>query len=171
MAETDPIKTLEIAINAEKTGLKTYLNFGYKTKDESGKNMFLRLASDELEHMTILEKQRESIQENQCWITVKLEKSEIEKLTPALKAKIQKIKGSEGLDQMSALRTALDLEDRAIKFYREQAQASIDPKAKDMYERLVKMEQAHYELIQAEIDYIEKTGFWFNLREFSLEIE
>jgi len=171
MAETDPIKALEIAINAEKTGLKTYLNFGYKTKDESGKNMFLRLASDELEHMTILEKQRESIQENQCWITVKLEKSEIEKLTPALKAKIQKIKGSEGLDQMSALRTALDLEDRAIKFYREQAQASIDPKAKDMYERLVKMEQAHYELIQAEIDYIEKTGFWFNLREFSLEIE
>ena len=171
MAETDPIKALEIAINAEKTGLKTYLDFGYKTKDESGKNMFLRLASDELEHMTILEKQRESIQEKECWISVKLEKSEIEKLTPVLKTKTQKIKGSEGLDQMSALRTALDLEDRAIKFYREQAQASIDPKAKDMYERLVKMEQAHYELIQAEIDYIEKTGFWFNLREFSLELE
>jgi len=171
MAENDPIKALEIAINAEKTGLKTYLDFGYKTKDESGKNMFMRLASDEFEHMTILEKQRESIQEKECWITVKLAKSDIEKLVPEIKAKSAKIKGTEGLDQMSALRTALDLEDRAIKFYREQAQASSDPKAKDMYEQLVKMEQAHYELIQAEIDYIEKTGFWFNLREFSLEIE
>jgi rubrerythrin len=171
MAETDPIKALEIALNTEKVGLKTYIDFGYRTKDESGKNMFIRLAADEFEHMTILEKQRESIQEKKCWITVKLEKSEIEKLTPALKEKVKKVKGTEGLDQMSALRTALDMEDRAIKFYREQAQISMDPKAKDMYERLVKMEHAHYELIQAEIDYIEKTGFWFNLREFSLELE
>lgn len=171
MAETDPIRALEIALNAEKLGLKTYLDFSYQTKDESGKNMFIRLAADEFEHMTILEKQRDSIQEKECWISVKLEKSEIEKLTPALKGKVKKVKGSEGLDQMSALRTALDLEDRAIKFYREQAQLSTDPKAKDMYDRLVKMEQAHYELIQAEIDYIEKTGFWFNLREFSLELE
>jgi len=171
MTTHEPIKALEIAINAEKQGLRTYQEFAYKTKDESGKNMFIRLAMDEFEHMSILEKQRESIQGKECWLSVKLEKSDIEKLTPALKTKIQKIKGTEGLDQMSALRTALDLEDRAIKFYREQAQVSIDPKAKDMYERLVKMEQAHYELIQAEIDYIEKTGFWFNIREFSLEIE
>jgi rubrerythrin len=171
MPETDPIKALEIALNTEKMGLKTYLDFGYQTKDESGKNMFIRLAADEFEHMTILEKQRESIQEKECWIAVKLKKSDIEKLVPALKGKSPKIRGTEGLDQMSTLRTALDLEDRAIKFYREQAQISTDLKARDMYEQLVKMEQAHYELIQAEIDYIEKTGFWFNLREFSLELE
>jgi rubrerythrin len=171
MAETDPIRALEIALSTEKNGLKTYIDFAYHTKDESGKNMFIRLAADEFEHMTILEKQRESIQEKECWITVKLEKSEIEKLTPALKEKIKKVKGTEGLDQMSALRTALDMEERAVRFYGEQAQISADPKAKDMYLRLVKMEQAHYELIQAEIDYIDKTGFWFDLREFSLEIE
>ncbi len=171
MAETDPIRALEIALSTEKNGLKTYIDFAYRTKDESGKNMFIRLAADEFEHMAILEKQRESIQEKECWISVKLEKSEIEKLTPALKDKIKKVKGTEGLDQMSALRTALDMEERAIKFYGEQQQISTDPKAKDMYLRLVNMEQAHYELIQAEIDYIDKTGFWFDLREFSLEIE
>lgn len=171
MTAYDPIKALELAISTEKTGLKTYLDFGYQTKDESGKNMFIRLAADEFEHMTILEKQRESIQEKECWISVKLVKSDIEKLIPEIKGKSAKIKGSKGLDQMSALRTALDMEDRAIKFYKEQAQLSIDSKAKEMYERLVAMEKAHYELIQAEIDYIEKTGFWFNLREFSLELE
>ncbi len=171
MAETEPIKALEIAISTEKQGLKAYLDFAYQTKDQSGKNLFIRLASDEYDHMTILEKQRESIQEKECWISVKIAKSEIEKLMPGLKSKIQKVKGTEGLDQMSALKTALDMEDRAIKFYREQEQASTDPKAKDMYQRLVVMEKAHYELIQAEIDYIEKTGFWFDLREFSLELE
>ena len=171
MAEHKPTKALEIAIGTEKQGLKTYLDFAYQTKDESGKNLFIRLASDEFEHMTILEKQRESIQEKECWIAVKIAKSEIEKLAPGLKSKIQKVKGTEGLDQMSALKTALDMEDNAIRFYREQAEASTDPKAKEMYHRLVVMEQAHYALIQAEIDYIEKTGFWFDLREFSLEIE
>lgn len=171
MTTIEPIKALEIAINAEKQGLRTYQEFAYKTKDESGKNMFIRLAMDEFEHMSILEKQRESIQEKECWITVKLAKSDIEKLAPAIKARTQKVKGTEGLDQMSALRTALEMEDRAIKFYREQEQTSTDPIAKEMYARLITMEKAHYELIQAEIDYIEKTGFWFNIREFSLEIE
>ncbi|MCX8015110.1 MAG: ferritin family protein [candidate division WOR-3 bacterium] len=171
MPVSDPIKALETAINAEKTGLKTYIDFGYQTKDISGKNMFLRLAADEFEHMTILEKQRASLQEKECWLPVKIKKSDIEKLTPELKSKVKKIKGTEGLDQMSALRTALDLEDRAIKFYKEQAQLATDTIAKEMYLRLAEMEQAHYELIQAEIDYIEKTGFWFDLREFSLEIE
>ncbi len=171
MSTYDPIKALEIAISTEKNGLKTYLDFSYKTQDISGKNMFIRLAADEFEHMTILEKQRESIQEKECWLTVKIEPSEIEKLIPEIKAKSAKIKGREGLDQMVALRTALEMEDQAIKFYKEQAQLSTDPKAKEMYQRLVAMEQAHYELIQAEIDYIEKTGFWFNIQEFSLEIE
>ncbi|MEO0072008.1 MAG: ferritin family protein [candidate division WOR-3 bacterium] len=171
MTEYDPQKALEVAINAEKTGLKTYLEFAYKTKDESGKNMFIRLALDEFEHMRILETQRESIQEKECWIPIKVELSEIEKIIPKIKEKTVRIRGTEGLDQMSALRTALELEDRAIKFYKEQAEKSTDEKAREMFMRLCEMEQAHYELIRAEIDYIEKTGFWFNLQEFSLELE
>ncbi|MCS7258441.1 MAG: ferritin family protein [candidate division WOR-3 bacterium] len=171
MIEYDPKKALEIAINAEKTGLKTYLEFAYKTKDESGKNMFIRLALDEFEHMTILETQKESVQEKECWIPIKVEISEIEKIIPKIKEKTVRIQGTEGLDQMSALRTALDLEDRAIKFYKEQAEKSVDEKAREMFMRLCEMEKAHYELIRAEIDYIEKTGFWFNLQEFSLELE
>ncbi|MCX7785401.1 MAG: ferritin family protein [candidate division WOR-3 bacterium] len=167
----DAVKALETALEAEKQGLQTYLNFAYQTKDESGKNMFIRLASDEFEHMTILEKQKMSVAEKECWINVKIPSSEIEQLVPKIKEKTKRIRGSEGLDQLLALRTALELEDNAIKFYREQEQKSTDPKAKEMYRRLRKMEQAHYELIQAEIDYIEKTGFWFNLREFSLELE
>jgi hypothetical protein len=33
------------------------------------------------------------------------------------------------------------------------------------------MEAAHYALIQAEIDSIQQTGFWFGLPEFTLESE
>jgi hypothetical protein len=36
---------------------------------------------------------------------------------------------------------------------------------------LEEMEISHYNLIQAEIDSINKTGFWFSVREFTLEGE
>jgi rubrerythrin len=165
------IKALETALEAEKTGLINYLNFAYQTKDETGKNMFLRLAMDEFEHMRILERQAHSIQREECFLAVTIEPSAIERLVPKLQDKDLRIRGKHGIDQLAALRTALALEDQAIKFYRNQGQAGQDLNAKTMYERLVEMEQAHYEILQAEIDAIEKTGFWFNLREFSLEIE
>ncbi|MDH5185438.1 MAG: ferritin family protein [candidate division WOR-3 bacterium] len=165
------IKALATALEAEKTGLINYLNFAYQIKDETGKNMFLRLAMDEFDHMRLLEQQEYSIQKEKCFLAVTIEPSAIEKLVPKLQDKDLRIRGKQGIDQLSALKTALELEDQAIKFYRAQAQTSTDLNAKAMFERLVDMEQAHYELLQAEIDAIEKTGFWFNLREFSLEIE
>lgn len=165
------IKALETALEAEKTGLINYLNFAYQTRDETGKNMFLRLAMDEFEHMRLLERQAQSIQTDQCFQAVTIEPSAIEKLVPRLPDKDLRIRGKKGIDQLVALKTALALEDQAVRFYREQARISQEPNAQNMFERLVAMEQAHYELLQAEIDAIEKTGFWFNLREFSLEIE
>lgn len=165
------IKALETALEAEKVSLINYLNFAYQTKDETGKNMFLRLSMDEFEHMRILERQARQFQKEECFLPVTIEPSVIEKLVPKVTDKDLRIRGKQGIDQLAALRTALALEDQAIKFYRSQGQASQDWNAKTMYERLVEMEQAHYEIIQAEIDAIEKTGFWFNLREFSLEIE
>ena len=169
--DTTAIKALETALEAEKIGLINYLNFAYQTKDETGKNMFLRLAMDEFEHMRILERQARRLQQEECFLPVTIEPSTIEKLVPKLPEKDLRIRGKQGIDQLAALRTALALEDQAIKFYRTQGQASQDLNAKTMYSRLVEMEQAHYEILQAEIDAIEKTGFWFNLREFSLEIE
>ena len=63
------------------------------------------------------------------------------------------------------------MEKTAAEFYRAQAKAADDGKAREMYQRLAAMEEAHCELVQAEIDAIGKTGFWLGLREFSLEIE
>jgi hypothetical protein len=38
-----------------------------------------------------------------------------------------------------------------------------------MYARLTEMEEAHYNLIQAELDHIKDVGFWFGIQEFTLE--
>lgn len=170
MADFDAIKALQTAQEAEKKGLITYLNFAYQTKDTTGKNMFILLSMDEFNHLQILETQQKSIQEKECWLSIDIESSLIEKIVPELDKKELKVKGEKGLDQVSALKTALELENRAIQFYEVQAKNATEPRAKEMYQRLTEMERAHYDLVRAEIDYIEKTGFWFDIREFSLEL-
>jgi len=164
-------KALKTAIEAEKKSLKNYLEFGLKTDDPSGKNMFLRLASDELEHLNILQRQSQSLQESGDWLKIEIEPSDVEMIVPRLGEKDVKIRGTSGQDQVTALHAALALEKRAHDFYAGQAKLTDDRKAREMYLRLAEMEAAHYELIQAEIDAIGNTGFWLGLREFSLEIE
>ena len=51
------IDNLRKAVEIEDNGLINYLKFARQTKDETGKNMFIRLAMDEHEHHIILEKQ------------------------------------------------------------------------------------------------------------------
>ena len=105
------------------------------------------------------------------WLKIEIEPSDVEMIVPRLGEKDVKIRGTSGQDQVTALHVALALEKRAHDFYANQGRHTGDRKARDMYLRLAEMEEAHYELIQAEIDAIGNTGFWLGLREFSLEIE
>ena len=63
--QTEAIKALKTAIEVEDNGLVTFLKFARRTKDITGKNMFIRLAMDELEHRQILEKQLNKIYHKQ----------------------------------------------------------------------------------------------------------
>lgn len=50
----DVLKILSVAIDAEETANKHYLNMAGQTKDAKGKDMFLKLAEEELLHRRIL---------------------------------------------------------------------------------------------------------------------
>lgn len=38
-----------------------------------------------------------------------------------------------------------------------------------MFLRLAEWEDSHFELIQAELDYVKNTGFWFGVHEFKMD--
>jgi rubrerythrin len=166
MSSSETIAALATAIEAEKQSLRTYLQLGWDTHDTSGKQMFIRLATDEFEHMRLIEN----------WpadphATAAIETSAIELLVPRLSDRSLRIRGTAGQNQLSALQAALELERSARTFYEEQARKAHEEPARSMFKRLAEMEAAHYALIQAEIDNIQETGFWFGLREFTLESE
>jgi rubrerythrin len=163
-----PARALDLALEAEKLSLARYLQLARKTADRSGKDMFIRLAADEYQHMRLLERMRSGLTESGQCPALDVPVSPLERLVPRLKEADRRIRGESGQSDLAALELALDAERRARDFYQEQAAASSGPLAA-AFERLVAMEQAHAELLQAELDNITETGFWFGMREFTLE--
>ena len=166
---SDSVKILRTAIEVENNGLVTFLKFARQTKDETGKNMFIQLAMDEHEHRLILEKQLNKLLEGETWQTVEIPKSTIEQVAPAIRQKQQRTKGESGLAEVDALNTALDLERKAAQFFKDQAEQVDEPEAKSLFLRLAKWEDSHFDLIQAELDSINGTGFWFGIPEFQMD--
>ncbi|HEX9970896.1 MAG TPA: ferritin family protein [bacterium] len=167
--QTIAAKALKTAIEIEDNGLLNFLKFARQTKDTTGKNMFIRLAMDEHEHRRIIEKQLTNLMEGKPLIKIEIPKSEIEQVAPTIRDKQQKTRGESGLLEIDALNTALDLERKAAKFFRDQANLISDAEAKALFIRLAEWEDAHFDLIQAELDSIQGTGFWFGIPEFQMD--
>jgi bacterioferritin (cytochrome b1) len=166
---SETLKALRTAIEIEENGLITFLKFARQTKQETGKNMFIRLAMDEHEHRLILEKQLSRLLEGKTWEDIEIPKSEIELVAPTIRDKQQRTREQSTLGETDALNTALDLERKAADFFRQQAELASEPQAKALFRRLAEWEDTHYDLIQAEFDYINQTGFWFNVPEFRMD--
>jgi rubrerythrin len=162
---------LELAIQAEKTSLERYLELAWQTQDPAAKNIMIRLAMDELSHMKLLEDQRGALQEHGDWSPVRIPMSMVEQVVPVVADVRQRLRAGSGTNALSALLAALELENKARDFYQKMSSEVAGAQPAAMFRRLAEMEQAHADLVRAEVDHIQETGFWFSTREFSLESE
>lgn len=169
MTELDLATIFATAIELEMTGLETYLRFGIRTKDVTGKNMYMRLAKDELDHLRIFEKYRVRLLAAQELAITPEEIKPIAFVKPELREVDVKTKGEEHADELTALQTALDLERRSIEFYANWASKTTDAELRRLLLNLKEVEESHFDLIQTEIDSLTGTGFWFGVPEFDLE--
>ncbi|MCL4558083.1 MAG: rubrerythrin [Deltaproteobacteria bacterium] len=164
------LKVLRTADEAEKEALLTYLKFARQTGDIGGKNMFIRLATDEYGHMVLLDNQINSVASQKGWQSVDVDKSVVEPLLPRISEKDIRTMGKADANELSALEAARALEQRAISYYSTNAKNNALPEIQTTFKRLAEMEQAHLTLIEAEIDSVKKTGFWFDTIEYSVEM-
>jgi len=159
------------AIEVEKNGLKTYLQFARETQDISGKNMFILLASDEFDHMNLLEEMlKEVLHSSNAVLPENVDLTTIEKIVPKLQQKNLSTVGKAAQDELMALKTARKMEKNAIEYYENLYNQLEDQKLKKLVRRLIEMEEGHYNIIQMEIDSVTNTGFWFNFMEFNLDM-
>jgi rubrerythrin len=140
------------------------------TQDPKGKKVFQALADDEQRHIDYLEAKRTQ------WyaegrITVESLTSLIpssELMTTDIEDLKQTMAGEDRRDEKRMLSKALQVEVETSAFYRTMV-AQLEGDARAMFARFLEIEDGHIAAVQAELDYISHTGFWFDFQEFDME--
>jgi rubrerythrin len=145
------LETLSEAIRAEVDGYHFYMMAAKNTDDPQGREVFERLAQDEVEHARFLTAQVESIKETgeaSPGLTLKAPtryKGNSPIFSEALKARVK-----EAHYEMSALSIGAQLELSAIQFYRGAADDAEDPEVAAFLNDLAAWEQGHYDALVAQ---------------------
>ena len=145
---------IDIAIQTEKDGHEFYLAAADKSSDRQGKALFASLAEDELEHLHLLQAQRDALTKERHWLP---------RSAPAEEAPHTRVVGvpifsRQALTQdinaytsdLSALRMAFLIEKDTVAFYSKAALETDDPDGKALYEYLVAMEKDHQRILEEE---------------------
>ncbi len=70
--------------------------------------------------------------------------------------------------ELESLRKALQAERETSDFYKKMV-ATLDAEGKSLFERFVEIEEGHLAIVQAEMDLVTGSGFWFDTGEFRPE--
>ncbi len=182
-AEFDMEEVLRVAIATEWEGYAFYRTMAERTRSPLGKEMFNRLAEEEIEHVHVLEQVSCAYADNCVYMDydtaleyiecdADLEAWDEEGATCTETAPIFKrgVERAERLNDMDALRIAAETEEAAVKYYTEAAMTAPHDDAKSFFRKMVEIETGHQKLLEAEYDYYAANGFYFDQREFSLEM-
>ena len=166
------LKAIETAIQIEKDGLAFYTEAARRTSDPEGKRLFQTLAKDERAHLGLFENAREALFKGATWLSPE----QVTAISPTRPVRQPIFPTGDEVEaveipeyQLAALRQGIRAEENSIAFYREQMRQTDDPDGKAMYAYLVEQEEGHRAILQGEYDYLTRTGFWFDIREFDLE--
>ena len=140
------------------------------TDDPKGRKIFEALAEDEQRHIDYLEAKR-----TQWYAEGRIT---VESLTSRIPAPALLAADTEDLqhtmsredrtDEKRMLSKALQVEVETSAFYRRLV-AQMEGDARAMFARFLEIEDGHIAAVQAELDYISHTGFWFDFQEFDME--
>ena len=159
-AAASMLEGLKQAIAAEGDGHHFYLMAAASTQDAQGKEIFQRLAAEELDHIRFLRGQYRALLETgrpdpSMRLGPRADLSGASPIfSPALRDRI-----AEAHFEMTALSVGAQLELAAVTFYRAQATAATDPTVRAFYEELVEWEQGHYQALLLQQDAL-KEDYW-----------
>jgi rubrerythrin len=151
---------LQKGIKAELEGNGFYTMAANSTSDPKGREVFLTLAAEELDHMKFLKGQYESIiktgrPDPELKLGARMEFSGgFPIFSESIKARL-----GEAHIEMSALAIGIQLELDAMNFYKSQAKEVADAEMKKFYEMLAEWETGHYHALLSQQELL-KEDYW-----------
>ena len=154
---------LKTAMEAELIGHAFYKAASKNTKDPKGKEVFSRMAEEEMGHFRYLRHQYRSVLETGDYdFTRKLLKSQKKGGSSPIFSKEIKNRIKSSHFEVSALSIGMKLEMEAFTFYRKCATKATTPAAKTFYNELAEWEQGHYQAFKNQLELLKEDYFAAN---------
>jgi rubrerythrin len=162
MHETDKVLGLiHQAIQIERFGFEFYTSLKSCVKDRNGQKMLSHLAGLEIEHMNWLEREygrqldhmSEFDEAPEVNVSLLAEENIFlvdDRLPDVIK----------GLDEAGALKYAIDIEKRSIKFYKDNMEFGGGDRLRELFQKLADFEEDHLKLLEDNLSHLEKEGAW-----------
>jgi rubrerythrin len=162
-------RAIQTAIDLEKEGMQFYKMAEENTQDKMGRKMFNFLALEEVNHMKIFSEIFDDITGSKEWRKIVREDDQRIKNSPIIKKLKESYENNKEKGEIEALSIAMELERRAIDFFKDAEIKSKDKKSKDAFAKIHLEEETHYDLLQAQLDSVNNSGFWFDVAEFKMD--
>ncbi len=148
----------------ERRGKVFYKKVSQQTDSEDVRSIFEIMANEEDEHIKFLTEQYLNFSKNNCFKPIKVTQPQENTATAILTENIKKSISAASYEA-AAISSAIDMENRAIAVYSEQADKTTDVEEKKFYKWLANWEKGHYrilfELNQELIEKVwENQNFW-----------
>ncbi len=164
------LDAIKEAVQLEIDGQVFFDHAAAVTKHKLGKKMFEKLSRDEVQHLKIFGELFTSVIGDDEWKKFVSEKNKKPSaLILELKERLSKKEQEERAGETEAIRIGMELERKAIDFFSDSAQKADDPKAKDIFKKLIEEEKLHFDLLQAQLDSVNNAGIWFDVAEFKMD--
>ena len=163
-------EAIKTAIEFEIRIRDVYLEALAAVDDDAGKRIFETLGKDEQRHIDYLEYKLDQFQKTGAIETERLESAIPDGDSIAKEAdKIKTLVAKEFLGiKQQMLSKALKAEIETSAFYQKMVN-ELPPEARPLFERFLEIENNHVQAVQFELDYMGKTGYWFDFKEFDME--
>jgi Fur family ferric uptake transcriptional regulator len=144
---------LELTRAIERRGYTFYTNASRKTKNDSGRLMFQRLAAEESDHLRRLQEEHRSLLEQNDWLKreparLPLSRKIAEEIFP--QKELLKVEVRDETSDLDALNIAMDLERRSHQFFKDFAHQITDMGGKKIFLDFAKDEESHLRALMQE---------------------
>ena len=163
-------KMITSAIDMESQIYGVYADAVNACEDDAGKRILIMLRDDEHYHMTFLKELLDDLRK-----TGRMNVAALKTTIPTAGQIADQVEGykktmaveDHGMIQQ-LLSKALKFERQTSDYYRKLV-GETDGEVRRLFQQFLDIEDAHVEAVQYELDYVIKTGYWFEFKEFDME--
>jgi rubrerythrin len=167
MEEKERLNALEVALNNEMREREFYLKHAERTKNPLGKKMFQQIGDDELEHYERLKQLHAKWSKQEKWpetVPLQVKDTIVKDILLEFVQRVDQTAKGDASD-LEAVRTAIDFEVKGAKFYALLRDSVSNPKEKEFFDLLSRMENEHYLSLKDTEEYFIDPASWYRKME------